>query len=275
MDNHNVRVLVAEAIGTFVLVIGGPGTAVLATGGFFQTGSVGVLGVALAFGLSLLAMAYAIGNISGCHINPAVTFGLWAMKKIEAATVPFYVVGQLAGAALGGFAIWMIARGAPGPFDPDATNFAVNGWAGLSPGGFGFEAMVVTEIVMTAVLVFVVLSTTHRRFSPAAGGLAVGLALTLIHLVSIPVDNTSVNPARSFAMAIFAGGDALEQLWAFFVFPLVGAALGAGAWWVIDDSRTETAVLGPTALVDVRDALADAEVPPADGPTAPPREQPV
>lgn len=263
MEKHEVRVLVAEAIGTFVLVIGGPGTAVLATGGFFETGSVGVLGVALAFGLSLLVMAYAIGNISGCHINPAVTVGLWATKKIEARTVPFYVAGQLAGAALGGFAIWMIATGGPGDFDPDATNFAVNGWADLSPGGFGFGAMVVTEIVMTAVLVFVVLSTTHRKFSPAAGGLAVGLTLTLIHLVSIPVDNTSVNPARSFAMAIFAGGDALEQLWAFIVFPLVGAAVGAIAWWAVDDSRTETEVLGPVKVVDVRDAVLEAEGKPA------------
>lgn len=271
MNDHKVRVLVAEAIGTFVLVLGGPGTAVLATGGFFEAGTVGVLGVALAFGLSLLAMAYAIGNISGCHINPAVTFGLWATRKIEAATVPFYIGGQLLGAAVGGLAIWTIATGAPGDFDPDATNFAVNGWADLSPGGFGFGAMLVTEVVLTAVLVFVVLSTTHRKFSPAAGGLAVGLTLTLIHLISIPVDNTSVNPARSFAMAIFAGGDALEQLWAFVVFPLVGAALGALAWWAIDDSRVETEVLGPTKLVDVRDAVLEAEAMEGRTTTTPPR----
>jgi aquaporin Z len=253
-----MRILIAEAIGTFVLVIGGPGTAVLATGGFFQAGSVQVLGVALAFGLSLLVMAYAVGNISGCHINPAVTVGLWMMSKIQAAVVPFYVIGQLAGAAAGGLVIFVIARGGPGSFDPSTKNFAVNGWANLSPGGFGFGAMVVTEIVMTALLVFVVLSTTHRKFSPAAGGLAVGLTLTLIHLISIPVDNTSVNPARSFAMAIYAGGDALEQLWAFIVFPIVGALVGAVAWWVIDDSRVETEVLGPTKLVDVRDAVAGA-----------------
>jgi aquaporin Z len=262
--DHRTRVLVAEAIGTFVLVLGGPGTAVLATGGFLEDGSVGVLGVSLAFGLSLLAMAYAIGNLSGCHINPAVTVGLWIMKKIDAAIVPFYVIGQLVGAAVGGLAIWSIASGGPGSFDPDATNFAVNGWADLSPGGFGFGAMVVAEILLTAVLVFVVLSTTHRRFSPAAGGLAVGLTLTLIHLISIPVDNTSVNPARSFGMAIFAGGDAVEQLWAFFVFPLVGAALGAGAWWAVDDGRTEAEVLGPTKLSDVADAIEGHE------PSAPP-----
>jgi aquaporin Z len=131
--------------------------------------------------------------------------------------------------------IWLIATGAPGTFDPSTKNFAVNGWANLSPGGFGFGAMIVTELVMTAVLVFVVLSTTHRAFTPAASGLAVGLTLALIHLISIPVDNTSVNPARSFGMAIFAGGDALEQLWAFIVFPVVGAVIGALAWHVVGE----------------------------------------
>jgi aquaporin Z len=248
------RILLAELIGTFVLVLGGPGSAVLATGAFTDGASIEVLGVSLAFGLSLLAMAYAIGNISGCHINPAVTAALWAAKKVEGRLVPFYVVGQLAGAAAGGAVIWAVANGAPGGFTPDATNFAVNGWGDLSPGGFGFTAMLVTEVVMTAVLAFVVLSTTHRKFSPAAGGLAVGLTLTLIHLVSIPVTNTSVNPARSFGMAVFAGGGALEQLWAFVVFPLVGALLGVLAWRAIDDSTEEGAdVLGPVKLVDVLD----------------------
>src|SRR3954463_3236434 len=252
---RNVRILAAEMIGTFVLMLGGPGTAVLATGRFFPAGSVQVLGVAIGFGLSLLIMAYAIGNISGCHINPAVTLALWVTKKIDAVLVPFYVIGQLAGAALGGLVIWLIASGAPGNFDPGVKNFAVNGWANLSPGRFNFGAMVVTEIVMTALLAFVVLSTTHRKFSPAAGGLAVGLTLTVIHLMSIPIDNTSVNPARSFGMAIFAGGDAMQQLWAFIVFPEVGAAVGALAWWAVDDGRTEREVLGPTKLVDVRDAI--------------------
>jgi aquaporin Z len=231
------RVLLAELIGTMVLVIGGPGTAILATGGFFEGGSVEVLGVALAFGFSLLVMAYAIGNISGCHINPAVTFALWIAKRVETAMLPVYVAGQLVGAALGGLVIWVVANGGPGEFDASPSTFAVNGWADLSPGGFNFGAMVVTEIVMTAILAFVVLSTAHRKFAPAASGLAVGLTLTLIHLISIPVDNTSVNPARSFGVAIFAGGDAMEQLWAFIVFPIVGAALGAVAWAVLDDSR--------------------------------------
>ena len=253
-----LRILLAELIGTLVLLIGGPGTAVLATGRFTPDSSVQVFGVALAFGLSLLAMAYAIGNISGCHINPAVTVGLWISGKVESALVPFYVVGQLIGAAIGGAAIWLIAEGAPGPFDPNVKNFAVNGWGNLSPGGFGFGSMVVIEILMTALLVFVVLSTTHRKFTPAAGGIAVGLTLTLIHLISIPVDNTSVNPARSFGMAIFAGGDALQQLWAFFVFPVLGAALGAAAWFALDNSNEPDAV--EPAAVDVREptvALAD------------------
>jgi aquaporin Z len=232
-----VRIFVAELIGTMVLIVGGPGTAILATGGFFDSGSVEVLGVSLAFGLALLAMAYAIGSVSGCHINPAVTIGLWLHKKIDTALVPVYVVAQLVGATIGALLIWAIAAGAPGDFDPSPQNFAVNGWANLSPGGFDFTAMVATEILMTAILVFVVLSTTHRAFTPAAGGLAVGLTLTLLHLISIPVDNTSVNPARSFGVAIFAGGDALEQLWAFFVFPVIGAVVGAAAWVVVGDSR--------------------------------------
>jgi aquaporin Z len=145
------------------------------------------------------------------------------------------------GAALGGLVIWVVANGGPGDFDADTTNFAVNGWGDLSPGGFNFGAMAVTEIVMTALLVLVVLSTAHRKFAPAASGLAVGIALALIHLISIPVDNTSVNPARSFGVAIFAGGDAIEQLWAFVVLPLVGAAVGALVWAALDDSRVVTA----------------------------------
>jgi len=230
-----LRILGAEAIGTFVLMMAGPGTAVLATGAFLEGGSVGVLGVSLGFGLALLTMAYAIGSISGCHINPAVTLGLVLARKVEPSAVPSYVGGQLLGGVLGGLTIWGIAAGAAGGFTPDASNFAVNGWGALSPGGFGFGSMVVTEIVMTAVLVFVVLSTTHRKFSAPAGGLAVGMTLTLIHLVSIPVTNTSVNPARSIGVAVFAGGDALAQVWAFVVFPLIGAAVGLLAWRLVDD----------------------------------------
>jgi aquaporin Z len=229
-----VRILIAETVGTAVLVLGGCGTAVLATGKL-GGGSVGVIGVAFAFGLSLLVMAYAIGNLSGCHINPAVTTGLWALGKVRHGLLPFYFIGQLAGGAIGGLAVYGIASGRPDGFSPDVKNFAVNGWGPLSPAGFNFSAMAIVEVVLTAVLVFVVASTTHRKFSTAAGGLAVGFTLTLIHLISIPVDNTSVNPARSFGVAIFAGGRAMSDLWAFFVFPLIGGVIGAALWKVIDD----------------------------------------
>jgi aquaporin Z len=255
MDDQT-RIFSAETIGTFVLMLGGPGSAVLATGGFFGDGSIGVLGVSLAFGLSLLVMAYAIGNISGCHINPAVTLGMLASGKIERRTVPFYLAGQIIGGVLGGAVIWLIASGGPVGFTPDQNNFAVNGWDTLSPGGFGFGAMVVTEIVMTAVLMFVVLSTTHRKFSPGAGGLAVGLTLALIHLISIPIDNTSVNPARSIGVGVFAGGDAIGQLWAFIVFPVIGALVGVAAWRLVNNDRDEAdEPLEPTKLSDVADAV--------------------
>jgi aquaporin Z len=226
--------IAAEAIGTFVLMLCGPGSAVLATGAFTGDDTIGLLGVSLAFGLALLAMAYAIGNISGCHINPAVTIGLAISRKIEARRIPAYFGGQLLGCLLGGAAVYGLASGAPGGFDPTPNNFAANGWDALSPGGFGLASTAVAEIVFTALLVFVVLSTTHRRFSPGAGGLAVGLTLTMIHLVSIPIDKTSVNPARSLGMAVFAGGSAMNQLWAFFVFPILGAIVGAAAWRLVD-----------------------------------------
>lgn len=219
------RILIAEAIGTFILIVAGPGSAILATGMFFPDGSIGVLGVALAFGFALLIAAYAVGAISGCHINPAVTLGCWLAGKIKTALVPYYVLGQLVGGLLGALFIFSVVKTVDG-FDVDTSTFAVNGWGNLSPGGFGFTAMVVTEVIMTAILVFVVLSTTRQGYSAAATGLHVGITLTMIHLISIPVDNTSVNPARSLSVAVFAGGDALEQLWAFLVFPLVGAALG-------------------------------------------------
>lgn len=221
----NPRIAMAEAIGTFILILGGPGSAILATGGFFGDGSIGVLGVALAFGLSLLVAAYAIGPVSGCHINPAVTFGSWLAGKTETAVLPSYVGGQIVGAFVGGLLLFVITGTIDG-FDANDESFAVNGWGDLSPGGFDFVAMGLVEIVMTALLVFVVLSTTRKEYSAGMVGIHVGLTLALIHLVSIPVDNTSVNPVRSFAVAIFAGGDAIKQLWAFIVFPLVGAAVG-------------------------------------------------
>lgn len=230
--SQRFRIFAAELVGTAVLVMGGVGTAVLAT----TDPSVGTLGVSLAFGLSLLVMVYAIGNISGCHINPAVTAGLWVLRKVKGADVPVYWTAQLVGAALGGLLIFAIASGVDG-FDA-TNNFAQNGWDEFSPAGYNLAATAVVEIVFTALLVFVVASTAHSKFPAAASGIGVGLTLALIHLATIPIDNTSVNPARSFASAIFAGADAWEQFWAFVVFPLIGGLIGAGLWGIVDDSRT-------------------------------------
>ncbi len=257
---RNTKILTAEAVGTFILMLGGPGTAVLAGD------RVDTLGVALGFGLALLVAAYAIGPISGCHINPAVTVGLALTRKIEAARVPSYIVGQLLGAAAGGFTIWAIRKGAFDSFDANPDTFATNLW-GENHGFYNFGAMAATEIILTALLVLVVLTTTRKGFPTASIGLTVGLTLTLIHLISIPVDNTSVNPARSFGMAIFAGGDAIEQLWAFILFPVIGAAIGVLVWLAIDDSTLEDTMLDQTGLVGVRDRVIDLTG--ADGGDAP------
>ena len=227
---NKTGLLAAEALGTFILVMGGPGTAVLVPG--FEGKA---FMVAIAFGLSLLVAAYAIGPVSGCHINPAVSVGLTVAGKLEKSLLPAYVVGQLVGAAAGGAAILGIAGGKTGGFTASVENFAVNGWDKLSPGGYGFGSMVIVEIVLTALLVYVVLATGHPKFSAGMGGLTAGSVLALIHMISIPVDNTSVNPARSFAMALYAGGDAMSQLWAFFVFPIVGGIIGALVYGFIND----------------------------------------
>jgi len=224
------RLFAAEAFGTFLLLLGGPGTAVLVPG--FEGKA---FMVSLAFGFALLVAAYTVGPVSGCHINPAVTIGLAVAKKIEQKLVPVYIAAQLAGAALGGLVIMLAANGIKGGFDPGVKNFAVNGWDALSPGGYGFASMAIIEIVLTAVLVYVVLSTGRSNFAPGFGGLVAGVTLALIHMISIPIDNTSVNPARSFGMAIFAGGDSLTQLWAFFVFPIVGGVVGTLVHRYIND----------------------------------------
>lgn len=229
-DQH--RVAFAEAIGTLILVVGGPGTAVLATGGFFATGSVGVVGVALAFGLSLLCAAYAIGSISGCHINPAVTAGLWALGKTKTRDVPYYVVGQLVGGIVGAAIIYVIAHSHKG-FSAKASGFASNGYGSHSPGGFKLPAVILTEIIFTGLFVFVISSTSRKSMAPGFTGVTVGLMLTVIHLITIPVDNTSVNPARSLATAIMQHGWALGQVWVFIVFPVVGGLLGGYAWKVL------------------------------------------
>jgi aquaporin Z len=252
MPAQSMKIFSAEVIGTAILMLGGPGSAILAGE------AIGVYGIALAFGFSLLIAAYVVGPVSGCHINPAVTLGLALMRKIEAALVPVYVVAQLVGAAIGGGLIFAIANGRDG-FSASDTGFATNGWADRSPDGYNFGAMVVVEIVFTAMLVFVVIGTTSKKFTTAQGGLVAGFTLTLIHLVTIPVDNTSVNPARSFGAVLWSGNsDAWEQFWAFIVFPLVGAVVGVLIWLAMDDSRLEDTMLASTATVRARDTLAGA-----------------
>ena len=237
--DQRVRIGIAEAIGTMILVMGGPGTAILATGSF--TGSehsVGTIGVALAFGLSLLVAAYAIGSISGCHINPAVTLGLWVIGKTKSIELPFYIVGQFVGGIVGALIIYVIATSTrvasatavPGTFSAKASGFASNGYGLHSPGGFPLATVMLAEVFFTAVFVFVIASTSRRSMPVGLTGVTVGLTLTVIHLVSIPIDNTSVNPARSLATAVFQGGWALNQLWVFLVFPVVGGILGAAIW---------------------------------------------
>jgi aquaporin Z len=226
METKKGVILFAEMIGTFVLVLGGCGTAVLAGT------HVGYLGVSIAFGLTLLVMAYAIGGISGCHINPAVTLGLVIAKKCKTEDAPYYVFGQLIGAVIAGAVIFGIALSQTGATASTVRDggFASNGFGAHSPDLYKLIAAILVEVVLTALLVFVVASTFHKDFPGGFGGVAVGLTLTLIHLISIPVDNTSVNPARSIGVAVFQGGWALKQLWVFIVFPLVGGALGALVW---------------------------------------------
>jgi aquaporin Z len=228
--NDKTRIALAEAIGTMILVVAGPGTAVLATGGFGDpTAGVGRLGVALAFGLGLLCAAYAIGSISGCHINPAVTLGLWAMGKTKSGDMPYYVGGQVIGGLLGAFVIFVIAESHAG-FSAKASGFASNGYGVHSPGGFKLAPVMLTEVIFTALFVFVIASTSRKSMSPGFTGITVGLMLTVIHLITIPVDNTSVNPVRSLSTAVFQHGWALGQLWVFIIFPLVGGLLGGLIW---------------------------------------------
>lgn len=214
--------LLAEFAGTFWLVLGGCGSAVLAAG--FPEVGIGFAGVALAFGLTVLTMAYAVGHISGAHFNPAVTIGLWAGGRFPAGEIFPYVVSQVLGAIAGAGVLYLIASGAPG-FDL-AGGFASNGYGEHSPGGYGLTAGLVSEVVMTLVFLVVILGATDKRAPAGFAPIAIGLALTLIHLISIPVTNTSVNPARSTGPALFAGGWALSQLWLFWVAPIAGAVLG-------------------------------------------------
>ena len=211
----------AELIGTFVLVFGGCGTAVLAGD------HVGYLGVALAFGLTLLTMAYAIGPISGCHINPAVTIGLWTSGKITSKDVPGYIIGQIVGGLLAAAVLLLILKGMPGGYDPSVAGFAANGYGDHSPGKYGVTSAFIVEVVLTFFLVFTVLGATDVKAPVGFAGLPIGFVLVLIHLIGIPVTNTSVNPARSISQALFVGGWAVDQLWLFIVAPIIGAVIAS------------------------------------------------
>jgi len=219
----------AEFIGTFWLVLGGCGSAVLAAA--FPTLGIGFLGVALAFGLTVLTMAFAIGHISGCHLNPAVSVGLWAGGRFPAKDLPGYILAQVLGAIAAGGVLYLIASGKPG-FDL-AAGFASNGYGAHSPGGYSLLSALVCEVVMTMIFLIVILGATDKRAPQGLAPIAIGLCLTLIHLISIPVTNTSVNPARSTGVAVFVGDWATAQLWLFWVAPVVGGILGAMVYRLI------------------------------------------
>ncbi len=225
----------AEFLGTFWLVLGGCGSAVLAAA--FPNVGIGLLGVALAFGLTVLTMAYAIGHISGCHLNPAVSVGLWAGGRFPASKLAPYIGAQVVGAIVAGGVLYVIASGAPG-FDV-SKGFASNGYGAHSPGGYSLLAALVSEVVMTMFFLLVILGATDKRAPSGFAPIAIGLALTLIHLISIPVTNTSVNPARSTGVALFVGDWAIGQLWLFWVAPIVGALLGAVAYHFIASEEAE------------------------------------
>jgi aquaporin Z len=216
----------AELIGTFWLVLGGCGSAVLAAA--FPNVGIGLLGVSLAFGLTVLTMAFAIGHISGCHLNPAVSVGLWAGGRFPANQLLPYIVAQVLGAVAAGGVLFIIASGKAG-FDVSA-GFASNGYGAHSPGGYSLLAALTCEVVMTMMFLIIILGATDKRAPQGFAPIAIGLGLTLIHLISIPVTNTSVNPARSTGVALFVGDWAVDQLWLFWVAPIVGALLGAAIY---------------------------------------------
>jgi aquaporin Z len=235
------RKLAAEFIGTAWLVLGGCGAAVLAAA--FPALGIGFVGVSLAFGLTVLTMAFAIGHVSGCHLNPAVSVGLWAGGRFPASDLPGYIIAQVAGGIAGAAILYLIASGHTG-FDVHA-GFASNGYGEHSPGGYTMGAALACEIAMSFAFLFVILGSTHGRAPAGFAPIAIGLCLTLIHLISIPVTNTSVNPARSTAPALFAGGWALEQLWLFWVAPIAGALLAGFVYrWLSPDDPAPVDVAG-------------------------------
>jgi aquaporin Z len=230
MENDVPRRVAAEFFGTLWLVLGGCGAAVLAAG--FPNLGIGFLGVAFAFGLTVLTMAYAVGHISGGHFNPAVTVGLWSAGRCPSRYVIPYIIAQVIGAIVAAFVLWLIASGKPGWV---MGGFAANGYGDLSPGKYGLGSCFITEIVMTFFFLFVIIGSTSRGAAVGFAGIPIGLALTLIHLVSIPVTNTSVNPARSTGPALFAGGEYIGQLWLFWIAPIIGAVIaGLLTRWLHD-----------------------------------------
>ncbi|BBB28995.1 aquaporin Z [Neptunomonas japonica] len=217
---------IAESFGTFWLVLGGCGSAVLAAA--FPDVGIGLLGVSFAFGLTVLTMAFAIGHISGCHLNPAVSIGLWAGGRFPANQLLPYIAAQVIGGLVAGGVLFLIASGQAG-FDVSA-GFASNGYAEHSPGGYSLLSAFITEVVMTMMFLLVIMGATDERAPKGLAPIAIGLCLTLIHLISIPVTNTSVNPARSTGVALYVGGWAISQLWLFWIAPVIGAILGAGVY---------------------------------------------
>ncbi|RRJ88850.1 aquaporin Z [Gulosibacter macacae] len=242
----------AEALGTFWLVFGGAGSAVLAAkfvGDDMISVGIGHLGVSLAFGLTVLTMAYAVGHVSGGHFNPAVTIGLAAAKRFEWKDVLPYILTQVVAGTAGAGVLWLIASGAP---DFEACGFASNGYDALSPGGFSLIAVLIAEVVLTAFFLYIILGATDRRAPVGFAPIAIGFSLALIHLISIPVSNTSVNPARSTATAIFAGGDYVGQLWLFWLAPIVGAAIAGITYSIVTGVNREALDVSGEAEVDAK-----------------------
>lgn len=238
------RRMMAEAIGTFWLVFGGCGSAVLAAG--IPDLGIAFVGVSLAFGLTVLTMAYTIGHISGCHLNPAVTLGLWAGKRFPAGDILPYIAAQVVGAVIAAGAIYMIASGKSG-YALAPNGLAVNGFDSLSPDGYNMVAALMIEVLLTAMFLIIIMGATDGRAPAGFAPIAIGLALTLIHLISIPVTNTSVNPARSTGPALFVGGLALQQLWLFWVAPIIGGVLGATVYRAVAGDPPKPDIVGEPA----------------------------
>jgi aquaporin Z len=239
------RKFLAELFGTFWLVFGGCGSAVLAAAFPYNEAAtnpfgLGFLGVALAFGLTVLTMAYAIGHISGCHLNPAVSFGLWAGGRFPGSQMVTYIVAQVLGAIIAGGFLYLVASGRDGFALTGSNPLATNGWGAHSPGGYGFYAALVIEVMLTFFFLLVILGATDRLAPSGFAGVPIGLALTLIHLISIPVTNTSVNPARSTGVAVWAGAEHLAQLWLFWLAPIAGALLAGWVYRNLLEQRSAT-----------------------------------